>query len=42
VLAFWTYPSGALVLSIVVLVLAGLALIEVFGWSAPSSPAPTG
>jgi hypothetical protein len=42
VLAFWTYPSGALVLAIVVLVLAGLALIEVFGWSAPSSPAPTG
>ncbi len=42
VLAFWTYPSGAAVLAIVLAVLAGLALIELIGWTrAPASPSDT-
>lgn len=39
VLAFWTYPSGGVVLAIALGVLVCLALIEVFGWSR-TTPAP--
>ncbi len=39
VFAFWTYPSGAAVAAMVLAVLAGLALVELLGWSrAPGSP----
>jgi hypothetical protein len=40
VLAFWTYPSGAVVLGIALVVLVCLALIEIFGWTRTSTPAP--
>lgn len=40
VLAFWTYPTGALVIGITLVVLVCLALIEVFGWTRPE-PEPT-
>jgi hypothetical protein len=40
VLAFWTYPTGAVVLGIALLVLICLALIEIFGWTRESTPAP--
>lgn len=40
VLANWTYPSGALVLGIVLVVLIALGLIEVFGWPASRQSTP--
>lgn len=43
VLAFWTYPSGAVVLGVAVAVVAALVVIELAGWTRtpapPSSPA---
>ncbi len=41
VLAMWTYPSGAVVLGIVLVVLAALAVVELVGWNAPAAPTPT-
>jgi hypothetical protein len=41
VLALWTYPSGAVVIGIVLVVLAALAVIELVGWTAPAAPTPT-
>jgi hypothetical protein len=38
VLAFWTYPTGAVVLGITLVVLVCLALIEVFGWTRRAEP----
>lgn len=40
VLAFWTYPTGALVLGITLVVLVCLALIEIFGWTRPEPSTP--
>jgi hypothetical protein len=39
-LAFWTYPTGAVVLGITLVVLVCLALIEVFGWTRPEPTTP--
>jgi hypothetical protein len=40
-LATWSYPSGAVVLGIVLVVLALLAIVELVGWNAPAAPTPT-
>jgi hypothetical protein len=41
VLALWTYPSGAVVIGIVLVVLAALAVVELVGWNPPAAPTPT-
>jgi hypothetical protein len=41
VLAMWTYPSAAVVVGIVLVVLAALAVVELVGWNAPATPTPT-
>lgn len=40
VLAFWTYPSGAVVIVIVLAVLVALALIEIVGWARRETTTP--
>jgi hypothetical protein len=41
VLAFWTYPSGATVLAIVLAVVAALAVVELVGWTRPAATPPS-
>lgn len=41
VLAFWTYPSGAVVLGIVLIVVAALAVVELVGWTRAAVPPST-
>jgi hypothetical protein len=41
VLALWSYPTGAVVIGIALVVLAALAVIELVGWNAPAAPTPT-
>jgi hypothetical protein len=40
VLAFWTYPSGITVISIVLVVVAALAVVELVGWTRPAEAPP--
>jgi hypothetical protein len=41
VLAFWTYPSGATVIGIVLVVVAALAVVELVGWTRPAATPPS-
>ncbi len=41
VLALWSYPTGAVVIGIVLMVLLALAVVELVGWNAPAAPTPT-
>jgi len=41
VFAFWTYPSGAVVIGIVLAVVAALAVVELVGWTRPAAAPPS-
>ncbi len=40
ILAFWTYPSGATVIGIVLAVVAAMAVVELVGWTRPTEAPP--